>query len=122
MPAAGAKYSDPLQEQAYVQGREDSTKDIQGAFSAVAAQAYDNMHEHLEKLQIDQLDKSQKLAAELSTKLTPYTKVLVADTSICAAESEALLACLKKGAKDPLTCSAVLNAYSHCAAAAAVKK
>lgn len=119
---AGAKYSDPQQEQAYAQGREDSTKEIQGALSAVAAQAYDNMHDHLEKLQMDQLDKSQKLAAELGTKLTPYTKVLVADKSICAVEAEALTACLKKGAKDPLVCSAVLNAYSQCAAAAAVKK
>ena len=87
----------------------------------MAAQVYDGVHDHLEKLQTEQLEKSHKLAKDLNAKLMPYTKTLVEDTSICANENEALIACLQKGSKDPLVCASALNAYSQCAAAALAK-
>lgn len=98
----------------YENGREESTKEIQGAFSAVAAQVYDGVHSHLEQLQTEQLEKSKLLASDLKVKLAPYTQVLFSDKTLCSTESEAVLQCLKDNAKDPLACSALVQAYSAC--------
>ena len=105
----------------YDTGREESSQEIQRAFSAVAAQVYDGVHGHLEQLQVQQLDSSKRMADELKGKLSPFTKVLVSDDSLCSSESELLTTCLKANAGKPLVCSELVEAYSKCGAQAALK-
>jgi len=106
----------------YDEGREESTKALQGAFSAVAAQTYDTVHQHLEQLQAQQLDQTKQLSGELKNKLAPYTRVLVEKDAPCSLESSAAAACLKGNVTDPLACSSLIEKYSLCAAAISAGK
>ena len=119
--STGAPASSPEYSRGFEAGREESTKEIQSAFSAVAAQVYDGVHGHLEQLQTKQLDNSKALAAELKDKLTPLTTVLVSDKSLCGSESELLTTCLKANTSSPLVCSGLVEAYSKCASGASAK-
>jgi len=103
-------------------GKEESSRQIQSAFSAVAAQVYDGVHGHLEQLQTQQLDSSKVMAAELKGKLAPFTKTLVSDEGLCASESTLLTTCLKANTGSPLVCSGLVEAYSKCAGQAALKR
>ncbi len=86
---------------------------LEATVNAVAAQVFDNVHSQLNELQKEQMRKTDVLAGQVKEKLDSHASVVV-DSSICAAQMDGLVECLKKNKDAPLNCSAQVEAYTAC--------
>jgi len=109
--ANAAKYKSPELEQAYQQGKIDSSADIQKTLESVAAQVYDNVHEQLKDLQNKQVDHTKNL----SIKLRENLKLSESTDKFCSNEESLLTKCLQDSQKNPAACSSILDSFASCA-------
>ena len=106
----GADHSRPSVDSEAIKAGE---KALDATMNAVAAQVYENVHSQLNELQKEQVKKTDILAEQVKEKLDSHASVVV-DSSICAAQMDGLVECLKNNKDDPLKCSAQVEAYTAC--------
>jgi hypothetical protein len=86
---------------------------LDATINAVAAQVFDNVHSQLGDLEKAQLSQTEAMASTLKSKLDSHSSEVI-DTSICKAQTDALVACLEKNQKSPLECGKLVEAFSNC--------
>ena len=106
----GADQSRPSVDSSAVKAGEQA---LDATVNAVAAQVFDNVHSQLNELQKEQVKKTDILAGQVKEKLDSHASVIV-DSSICAAQMDGLVECLKENKDDPLKCSTQVEAYTAC--------
>jgi hypothetical protein len=113
-PAAAnsMKYKSPELEQAYQQGKIDSSAEIQKTLENVAAQVYDNVHEQLRDLQAKQVDHTKNLSIKLKENLISSEST---KSKYCSNEENLLTKCLQENQKNAALCSSVLDSFAACA-------